>query len=93
MRYLVEKLGDEMLVYDIEQHNAYALDAKQREQWKRVRGVSARRAFLATVAAFILAPTVAQAASQCVAHCNRHDIGQSCGPGCTGTCRAPGKCL
>ena len=66
MRYIVEEVGDELLVYDLDHHQAYALDPKERKQWKYVRGIVARRAFLATVAATGAEAVVVAARTVCV---------------------------
>jgi hypothetical protein len=81
---IVERLADELLVYDEHEHAAYVVPAEH----ERVVG---RRDVLKTllaagVAIAISAPTVADAASQCIQTCARGDFGKACGVGCKGRC-------
>lgn len=88
---IIEQLGDELLVYDQQEHRAYVLPAEH----KRVAGRrSALKALLAAgIAVAISAPHAAEAAS-CLARCGFGDRGKACkiGGTCGGTCRAPGFC-
>jgi hypothetical protein len=88
---IIEHLGDELLVYDQQEHRAYVVPAKY------ARVVGRRRALKALLAAGIVvaisAPTVAQAAS-CLTVCGFGDHGKPCriDGTCGGVCRAPGFC-
>lgn len=93
-RYLEQPLGDELLIYDQDDHRAYALDARQARQWNDARGPRRRHAILALAAlagAAILAPTAAEACSQphAVRRCGRGDTGRVC-DGANGSC---GRCF
>jgi hypothetical protein len=82
-KMIIERLDDEILVYDTEDHVAYVVPAKHATTRR-----SALKALVAAgVAIAISAPTVAQAASQCIQTCERGDFGKACGPECKGTCR------
>lgn len=81
---IIERLGDELLVYDEQEHQAYVVPiAHERAAGRR----DAMKALVAAGIAIVLsAPTVAQAASQCTQTCKRGDLGKPCGPGCKGRC-------
>ena len=81
---IIERLDNELLIYDEAEHKAYAVPAKHEHLIGRRRALKALVA--AGIASAISAPTVAEAASQCLSTCARGDFGKQCGPGCRGRC-------
>lgn len=95
MKTIEQPLGDELLIYDEDEHKAYALDADLTARWHRVKIDLQRRKILALAAAAgasLLAPTTAEAAScgaNAVTVCQHGDNGRAC-QSPSGGC---GRCL
>ena len=94
-RYLEERLGADVLVYDQAERRAYALERPDIVKcWRDARTDKSRRALLAAAvtlgAATILAPTPAEACSnpKATGHCGRGEDGRPCNraDGSCGTC-------
>jgi hypothetical protein len=82
-RFISEKVGDDTLVYDTSTSEAHCLSPAATKRWFAARTNLDRRRLLALGAAAgvatILAPAVAEAASNCqVATCGRGDFGKTC---------------
>lgn len=99
MKYIVQTLGQELLVYDTETHQASALEAEAASAYYSAQTDTERRAVLAgavTGVFTMLAPTVAQACSapNATKHCGRGENGRTCdrADGACGRCFA-GSCL
>jgi hypothetical protein len=92
--FIEEPLDGELLVYDTVDHRTHLLARPDvLKCWRDCRTDRQRRGLLAAGLTLgivtLLAPTVAQAASQCLSTCGRGDIGKACERG--GECR--GRCV
>lgn len=92
-RLITQELGAELLVYDLADHRAYALDEDRARSFREAPTYKARRAVLAGAIAAglsLLAPTTAQACSDAHAtnHCGKGESGRACvrGDGSCGRC-------
>lgn len=95
--FIIEKLGDELLVYDLKHHTAHVLEGEVLTVWHAARSITSRRALLVGGLAGVLtliAPWPADAAS-CLKKCTPIiDTGRPCERGmmCTGRCHRGGRC-